>query len=68
MDDGVTQLTEVVAARLAARGAKRDLRIYGSDDARAIAGEIDRFCREELGGAVARPLFYETQVGSVAGV
>jgi hypothetical protein len=68
MDDGVAQLAAVIAARLAEHGDKRDLPIYGTGDARAIAREIDRFCRDELGGVVARPLFYETSQGSVAGV
>ncbi|MCA1663731.1 MAG: phosphotransferase, partial [Myxococcales bacterium] len=66
MDDGVAQLAGIIDAHLAENGAERDLPIYGSSDARAIAVEIDRFCRDELGGAVARPLLYETSQGSVA--
>ena len=68
MDDGIAQLAALIDARLAECGAERDVPIYGSGDARAIAVEIDRFCRDELGGAVARPLLYETSQGSVAGV
>lgn len=66
MDDGVAQLAEMIAARVAECGGERDLTIYGSADPRAIAAEIARFCRDELGGTVARPLLYETSQGSVA--
>jgi hypothetical protein len=68
MDDGIVQLAAVIDAHLAACGAERDQLIFGSGDARVIAVEIDRFCRDELGGAVARPLLYETSQGAVAGV
>jgi len=66
MDDGVAQLAEMIAARVAECGAERDVPIYGSGEPRAIAEEIARFCRDELGGAVARPLLFETSQGSVA--
>jgi len=68
MDDGIAQLAAIIAAHLAECGDERDRPLYGSGDARAIAVEIDRFCRDELGGAVARPLLYETSQGSVAAV
>ena len=68
MDDGIAQLAALIDAHLAECGTERDLPLYGSGDARAIAVEIDRFCRDELGGAVARPLLYETSQGSVTGV
>ena len=67
MDDGIAQLAEMIAA-FNADGGERDLPIYGTADGRAIAEEIDRFCRDELKSGVARPLFYETSQGSVTGV
>ncbi|HEX6838380.1 MAG TPA: hypothetical protein VF334_17510, partial [Polyangia bacterium] len=66
MDDGVAQLAELIAARVAECGAERDIPIYGTGEPRAIAGEIARFCSDELGGRVLRPLLYETSQGSVA--
>jgi hypothetical protein len=67
MDDGVAQLAEVIAAHLREWSAV-DAAIFGSDDARAIAVEIDRFCRDELRAPVARGLFHETSQGSVTAV
>ncbi|HXU68091.1 MAG TPA: phosphotransferase [Polyangia bacterium] len=67
MDDGVAQLASVIAAHVG-KSAKRDLPIWGSREPGTIAAEIARFCRDELAGTVARPLFYETSQGSVAGV
>ena len=66
MDDGVAQLAEMIAARVAEGDAERDAAIYGSGEPRAIAGELARFVSDELGGRVARPLLYETSQGSVA--
>lgn len=67
MDDGVAQLAALIAA-FNADGGERDVAIYGTAEARVIAEEIDRFCRDELKSGVARPLFYETSQGSVTGV
>ena len=70
MDQGVAQLAEVIAADLASWTTPPyvELAIYGSADARAIAGEIDRFCRDELGGGVARGLFHTSSIGAVTAV
>jgi hypothetical protein len=70
MDPGVAQLAEVIAAHLAAWDTPPyvELAIYGTSDARAIASELDVFCRRELHGAVARGLFYQSSVGSVTAV
>ncbi|HEX8952818.1 MAG TPA: hypothetical protein VF945_13275, partial [Polyangia bacterium] len=70
MDDGVAQLAEVIAADLATWETPPyvELAIYGTSDARAIAGEVDAFCRRELGGAVARGLLHTASVGSVTAV
>jgi hypothetical protein len=65
MDDGVAQLARVIAADA---GDEMDARVFGTSDAGAIAREVDRFCREELGGAVARALFHEASQASVTGV
>jgi hypothetical protein len=70
MDQGVAQLAEVIAKDLATWKTPPyvELAIYGSDDARAIAAEIDRFCKDELGGGVARGLFHTASVGAVTAV
>ena len=70
MDDGVTQLAEVIAADLATWETPPyvELAIYGTGDARAIAEELDAFCRRELGGGVARGLFHSASIGAVTAV
>ncbi len=70
MDDGVAQLAEVIAADLSTWTTPPyvELAVYGSAEPRAIAGEIDAFCRRELGGAVARGLFHTASIGSVSAV
>jgi hypothetical protein len=70
MDPGVAQLAEVIAAVWATWDEPPSVEpaIYGTADALAIAGEVDAFCRRELGGAVARALFYEVSQGSVTAV
>jgi hypothetical protein len=70
MDDGVAQLAEVIATDLATWDTPPwvELAIYGTGDARAIAQELDAFCRRELDGRVARGLFHTASVGAVTGV
>jgi len=69
MDDGVAQLAAVIAADLATWDTPWvELAIYETGDGRAIAEEIDAFCRRELGGGVARGLFHSASVGAVTGV
>lgn len=41
---------------------------YGTDDPRLIADAIDQFCRRELGSSARNGLFYQSSIGSVAGV
>ncbi len=65
MDDAITQLAAVIAADA---GDEMDAVVFGTADARDIAVAIDRFCREELGGAVARALFHEASQASVTGL
>jgi phosphotransferase family enzyme len=70
MQPGVAQLAEVIAADLSTWSTPPhvELAIYGTSDARAIAAEVDGFCRRELGGTVARGLFHTASVGSVTAV
>jgi hypothetical protein len=69
MDDGLTQLARVIDAHLREwDSAHVELAVYGSDDARAIAAEVDDFCRRELGGRVARALFHQSSIGAVTAV
>ena len=42
--------------------------VFGTDDADAIAAQVDRFCCEQLGAPVAAPCFFESSVGSVFGL
>lgn len=70
MDVGVTQLAETIAEQLRTWDTPPhvELAVYGTGDARAIAGEVAAFCRRELGGAVARGLFHLSSIGSVTAV
>lgn len=71
MDPRLAQPSEIIAAHLRQWGAEPawvELALFGSDDARAIAIEIDGFCRRELKAGVARGLFHQSSVGSVSGV
>lgn len=70
MNEGVAQLAEVIAADLATWDTPPyvELAIYGSDEAAAIAREVDAFCRRELGGGVARALFHTASIGAVTAV
>src|SRR5439155_24001203 len=45
-----------------------ELAVFGSDEPRAIAEEIDRFCRRELGAGVARGMFHQSSIGCVSGL
>ena len=42
--------------------------VFGTDDVDSIAAQVDRFCCERLGAAVAEPCFFESSVGSVFGL
>jgi hypothetical protein len=42
--------------------------VFGTTDARRIAGLVDRFCRERLGSGIAGYEFFATSVGSVHGL
>ena len=68
MDDGVAQLASVIAAHFGEWPESIDTLLFGTSDPGAIAREIDRFCRDELGGRVARTLFHEASQGSVTAV
>jgi len=69
MDDGIAQLAEMIAADLATWETPHvELAIYGTSDARVIAAEVARFCRDELGGVVARGLFHTASIGAVTAV
>lgn len=71
VDERLVQPTRVIAAHLAEWGsapAYVELAVFGTDEPRAIAREIDRFCRTYLGAEVAEALFHQSSVGSVAGV
>jgi hypothetical protein len=45
-----------------------ELAIYGCDDPRAIACEIDDFCRRHLGSPATELIFYQSSIGAVAGL
>jgi hypothetical protein len=45
-----------------------ELAIFGVDDAASIAETIDAFCVQNLAAPVERALFYQSSVGSVAGL
>jgi len=71
MDDGVGHLASIVGAHLREWEPSRpfvELAIFGSDDAPIIAQAIEAFCLRQLGARVARGLFYQSSIGSVAGV
>jgi hypothetical protein len=71
MDPGVAQLAEIIAAHLREWGdapAHVELAVFGSDEPRAIAEELDRFCRRELGAGVARGIFHQSSIGCVSGL
>lgn len=42
--------------------------IFGTIEPAAITKEIERFTREALGSSIAKPLFFESSVGSVFGL
>lgn len=65
----VSSLERTIAGHLAEWDTPYvELAIYGFADARAIAKEINDFCRREVGAPVADALFYQSSVGAVAGV
>jgi hypothetical protein len=72
MDERLAQPIRVIAEHLAEwehlGPAHVELAIFGSDGAGVIAEELDRFCREELRGAVRRGLFAQSSVGFVMGI
>jgi hypothetical protein len=62
-------LKDVVAAHLAEWDESHvELDIYGSRDPSLIAEGIESACLRELRSAVARPIFYQSSVGAVAGL
>jgi hypothetical protein len=70
MSDGIERLAAVIAAHLREWDGTPhvDLAIFGTDDARTIAGAIDAFCRRELGSAVADGLWHRSSIGAVSGL
>src|SRR5262245_35310508 len=71
MDDGMHHLASIVDAHLREWEPARpfvELAIFDSDDALIIAQAIDAFCLRHLGAHVVRGLFYQSSIGSVAGV
>ena len=70
MDDGLAQLAETIATHLSTWDTPPyvELAIYGTGNARVVAGEVDAFCRRELGERVARGLFHASSVGCVTAV
>ncbi|MDB4968838.1 MAG: hypothetical protein JWN44_4527 [Myxococcales bacterium] len=71
MDPGVAQLAETIARHLSEwrdSPAHVELAVFGSDEPHAIAEELDRFCRRELGGGVAGALFHQSSIGCVSGL
>src|ERR1044071_4706440 len=67
--DTVSTLESAIADHLASwERAHVDLAIYGTDDPSLIADAIDQFCRRELGSSARNGLFYQSSIGSVAGV
>lgn len=62
-------LTRTVAAHLADwKTPHVELDIHGTGDPGAIAAAIDVACSRQLGSAVARPIFYASSIGAVAGL
>lgn len=41
---------------------------FGTTEPAAIAAEIERFARDELGSSIGEPMFFESSVGSVFGI
>jgi hypothetical protein len=71
MEGGVVHLGWVIAAHLRQwdnSPAFVELAVFETEDAFAIAGAIDAFCRRHLGARVAHGLFYQSSIGSVTGV
>jgi len=71
MDSRVQRLASVVRAHLREwdqTPAYVELAIFGSEDALAVAESINAFCLRNLGAAAEMALFYQSSVGSVAGV
>src|SRR5262245_28608274 len=71
MDGGVRHLASIVGAHLRewdSLPAFVELAIFGGDDPLVIARAIDGFCMRQLNARVARGLFYQSSIGSVAGV
>ena len=63
------QLADAVRAhaeRWKTTAVEREL--FGSEDSRAIAALVERFCRDVLAARVTSCLRYESSVGAVAGL
>ncbi len=67
---GVERLACVIDAHLREWGGAPhvELAVHGTGDPRAIATEIDAFCRRELESPVAEALWYQSSIGAVAGL
>jgi hypothetical protein len=68
-EHGHHSLTRAIADHLAEWDSPHvELAIYGHRAPDVIAIAIEQFCCRELGAAVARPLFYRSSIGAVAGL
>lgn len=62
-------LARTVASHLASWATPHvELDIHGTGDAGEIAAAIDGACLQHLGAPVARPIFYQSSIGAVAGL
>ncbi|HLH91463.1 MAG TPA: hypothetical protein VKX28_23675 [Xanthobacteraceae bacterium] len=71
MNDGTDQRATVIAAHLREwepAPAYVELAVFDSDDARVIATTLDAFYMRHLGTSIARGLFHQSSIGSVAGI
>jgi hypothetical protein len=71
MADGVAHLASIIAAHLRewdSTPAFVEQAIFASEDAHSIAAAMNAFCHRHLGAGVAGGLFYQSSIGSVAGV
>jgi len=71
MEQGLSQLASIIATHLREWEPSPpfvELAIFDSGDAVLIARAIDAFCAEHFGARVARGIFYQSSIGSVAGV
>jgi hypothetical protein len=70
LNSGIEHLAATIAAHLREWDPSPthvELAIHGTDDARAIAEDIDVACQSALGARVVRGLFHQSSIGSVSG-